>query len=39
MAVLIILLVGMVLGYLLRPAIKRFVRKLMDDIRNNHDDE
>jgi predicted PurR-regulated permease PerM len=37
MAVLIFFLVGMVAGYLLRPAINRFVRKLMNDIRNNND--
>jgi hypothetical protein len=39
MIVLFIFALGMAAGYFLRPAINRGVRKLMDDIRNNRDED
>lgn len=37
--VLFIFMLGMVAGYFLRPTINRFVRKLMEDIRNKDEDD
>jgi hypothetical protein len=39
MPILIIFALGMVAGYFLRPAINRGIKKLMDDIRNNRDED
>lgn len=39
MVALIILLIGFVLGYFLRPALSRFIRKLIQNSRRDDSDE